>query len=82
MQRGVPCSLTDERAGQQAQAVPACSSTTDQRLWSKRTPSLRTASERSKEITEEVAYAETLRRYLILRMSGKGLSGVAPGRSR
>jgi len=40
------------------------------------------AVEGSKEIPEEVAYAETLRRYLILRMSGKGLSGVAPGRSR
>ena len=34
--------------------------------------------EGSKEIPEEVAYGETLRRYLILRMSGKGLSGVAP----
>jgi hypothetical protein len=40
------------------------------------------ALEGSKEIPEEVAYAETLRRYLILRMSGMGLSGVAPGRSR
>ena len=37
--------------------------------------------EGSREIPEDVAYAKTVQ-YLILRMSSKGLSGVAPGRSR
>jgi len=40
------------------------------------------AVEGSTEIPEEVAYGETVQRYLISRMSGKGLSGTAPGRPR